>query len=418
MLKTRATAVIVTLCFAVVYVLAMVRSCDAFAYVPGYDRCRIPPMGSAFPFLMIAALPALLLPVRPTAGNGIIWIVYFMHVFGAVAVTPFLPNLTQDAALFSLFISLSFVAVSWISNLTTVPFVSSGVNFRAFNAAALIVLVGALSFILIRFPVTFSIPSIYDVYDVRADFIDNIRENAGTIDGDVILISAYSLVPIGAILCFLAYKRDKFLALSFFLVSSLLMFSIYSVSAFKSSVFIFVFVLIVYMYIGDKEPLRRLILLFLFIPIFALALDLSGLHHDSLIHWFRRVFLVPGLNVQFYLNQFGLFNNVPIQDAPLLISQIYFETDGSANAGLYGNGLARGGLQGILIVLFICYIIITLANSIGKRVPLRISISLLFPSAYALSNSSITAVLLSYGLAVNFIFLYGLANSYPAKISR
>ncbi|WBT38289.1 hypothetical protein [Hyphomicrobium sp. DMF-1] len=397
--------------------LAMVRSCDAFAYVPGYDRCRIPSVSSALPSLVIAVLPAFLLPVRPTAGTGIIWIVYFMHVFGAVAVAPFLSDLTQDTLFFSLFISLSFIVVSLASNLTTIPFISFRINSTILNASALIVIIAALSFILTRFSVSFNLPSIYDVYDVRADFVDKISDGGG-VDGYVMLISAYSLVPIGAILSFITYKRSSVLSASFFLMSALVTLVIYSVAAFKSSVFIFLLVSMIYIYVGDKEPFRRLLLIFSVVLAFALILDLSGVHSDSLIHWFRRVFIVPGLNVQFYLDEFGFFNDVAVPDAPSIISRVYFETDGSANAGLYGNGLARGGWHGILFVLFIFYLIASLANTIGGRVPLRISISLLFPSAYALSNSSITTVILSYGLMVNFIFLYGLANSCPAKITR
>lgn len=410
------TAIAVTLCLAIVYLVAMVRSCDVFAYVPGYDRCQIPSAEDALPYLMIAVLPAFLLPVRPTAGTGIIWIVYFMHVFGAVMAAPFVSNTTQGATFFSLFVSLSFILVSWLSKLIRIPFVRVGISFNIFNVCLFAALAGALTYLLVTFPINFKLPSIYDVYDVRAEFIETMEDNAGGIGGYVMLISAYSLVPIGIISSFSLYRNNKFLQILFLLTSFFMMISVYSAAAFKSSVFVFALVIAVYLFIGDKYPFRRMLLMFSVISISALLLDISNIHHDSLIHWFRRVFIVPGLNVQFYLSEFGFFNNTPVPDAPLLISQTYFGTDGSANAGLYGNGLARGGWQGIGLVLFIFCLILVVADTVGGRIPLRISISLLFPSAYALANSSITTVLLSYGLMVNFIFLYGLANLHPAKM--
>ena len=402
----RATTVIATFYLALAFVAAIERSCDVFMYVPGYDRCTIPPRSELWLFLSLAILPSFFLPLREQVSTGIIWTVYYLHIFGTVAATPYFSNNSYPYRSFAFWVTMSFLATSFLASRTNLFMPNLSLSSKRFYKVYLVVIALFFFYVFLNFPVSFKLASIYEVYDVREMFVESLGVSVSSLDTYMLLISGYAIAPVSIVIGLVTFQTNRIVSMMSLAIGILIVVFVYSVAAFKSVAFMLAFVAIIYFVVRTTNTVRGVIFFLATVAVGCLLLGMSGISETALIHWFRRTFIVPGINVQFYLQAFGLDNTTYVRDAPEIISRDFFGTNGSANSGLYGNGIARGGMFGILIGLAIFYSILVVIDAVTKNVPLAISVPVMFPVGYALANSATTAVFLTYGAAVSIVLMY------------
>ena len=202
----------------------------------------------------------------------------------------------------------------------------------------------------------------------------------------------------------------------FLTLAIILSWASYSAAAFKSVAFVFIIVLMlsVFMQFGN-DPFRTFILILLFMIV---IFQLFGFFFDDsiiFVHWFRRAFLSPGRNLSFFYDYIDFWSLDGLRGAPAIISQVYYGAVGSANSGLYGNGLAVAGIVGIFRNILLFFVYLLFLDSASKRIPLHLSGSLVLPQAYALANSGTLTVFFTYGLAFSIIFLWLLGEAFYSK---
>ncbi|WP_256125058.1 hypothetical protein [Photorhabdus luminescens] len=251
-------------------------------------------------------------------------------------------------------------------------------------------------------------PNIFKVYSVRQHFKDNtplltmyIITNGGYVISPLLLLaSLYIRGPI------------KYLLIT---ISILISYLIYSSSGLKSIAFMNLAVIILYFYIkGTKSISNSVINIILYLFLTAGVLYFIFDFYDPLIHWLRRVFFTPTLNTYYFYDYIYNNNSEFTTEAPQIVSQIYYGTSGSANTGFIGDGIARYGTLGLIINFFIFNILLFAMNLSSKKVPFEFSTTLYLPFVYTISNSAITALLLTYGLLALSILLF----LFPTKTKK
>lgn len=139
----------------------------------------------------------------------------------------------------------------------------------------------------------------------------------------------------------------------------------------------------------------------------------------------RRLLIVPGLNTSFYFDFFSTNPHVflghsvldwavtyPYDARPaMVIGNAYFghvqgPIDMSANANLWADAYANFGVLGILFFTAILGGFFWVADSVAKKVPLKISTLMLAYPAYMLVNTKLQTTLLTHGLALVLVILY------------
>lgn len=412
---SKKTAVI-TICsalFFITFYIAVENVCERFHFVQGYDRCSAPNFITSFVFLVIASSISFILPRRNNPSSVLIWTIYFMHVFGAIALLPFfVPSLAINDFLFVLIVFLGYVMTAWL-----VSNVSIKIKFVTVSPTAVFLILSAallatLIIIINTFGVKFKFASFFDVYDVRAAFKEEMQFVAGPIIGYAILLTAFFLSPLN-IVCGLSFRGESKLISCFMLLLGVFGTSqIFAVAAFKSSVAIVAISVPLSLIIGTRNnPFSRFLVVLASVIIALLLIQSLNLNQSALDHWFRRVFIGPGMNAIYYYEEFGFFHTGSGAAAPLQISQDYYGTTGSANSGIFGNGFAKGGVIGVLSNLMILVVYCLLLDAAGKFVPPSVSFPLAFIIGYAFSNSAATTVLASYGGILLIMALYLMSSS-------
>lgn len=374
-----------------------------FSVVQGYGIARQPENIEVFIYIILATFPSFLLPIYGKKPSSLIlWFVYYSHIIPAITLYP----LKIDGNYFwSAIIILFYCTTIYCTNATpdltkklkTVS-ISTGLYFF------LVLLVGTcfIAILIITFGFNFSPPSITDVYKVREEYVNN----SNFISGYAAIIGGFVICPLLSILAITAFKNSKGFSLFLFLVSSFLAFQIYANSGFKSVAFASIACILCYfifrkiknfgVFISTSLPTLLLVLI-----TFSAFLDIDIL----LYHWFRRVFLVPGINVNYYYDYIMQNNLLFIENAPNTISNYYYGTDGSANAGLVGDALARFSYVGLFVNGIVYVMILKIADYASMEINSDFATALFVPTAYAISNSSISTIFISYGFLFLCIFL-------------
>ncbi|WP_250150965.1 hypothetical protein [Photorhabdus akhurstii] len=174
-------------------------------------------------------------------------------------------------------------------------------------------------------------------------------------------------------------------------------------------------VIVLFFYIkGTRSISNSVINIILYLFLTAGILYFVFDFYDPLIHWLRRVFFTPTLNTYYFYDYIYNTNSEFTTEAPQIVSQIYYGTSGSANTGFIGDGIARYGTLGLIINFFIFNMLLFAMNLSSKKVPFEFSTTLYLPFVYTISNSAITALLLTYGLLALSILLF----LFPTKTNK
>ena len=406
--------------FFMVYYVALFSVCNRFYFVQGYDRCEIPPYFVVLFFFGLAASIGLLLPIRQSASSVVIWTVYLMNVFGSVALYPYFINQIS----FSGLIYVIMVVVSFVVSARIISYFHLNFKYVVFSTTSLYIMLTVFTLFLLfifvsTFGLRFQYASIFDVYDVRDNFKDVLRESGGRITSYATLLIGFLFSPLLFLVGSLALRTNLLLGILMIVVGLFAGSQIYASAAFKSVAAISALSILFSLTIRkSKVPFQRFLFSIFGLISLMLILQITNLNTSAIDHWFRRAFISPGMNTIFYFEEFGWFTIGNSASAPLTISLDYYGSAGSANSGLYGNGFARGGLLGILFNLSLLIVFCIFLDGVARFTP---SLSC-FPMAVvigdAFSNSAATTVMVSYGGVLLLVLLYLLSGSLRREHRR
>lgn len=397
--------------FAFVFLFAVTSVCDRFSFVQGYDRCEKQPYFVSIPFLFIAMAVSVLLPRRDAPSAVVIWVVYLMHIFGTIAAFPFyVQEIDLGGIFFVLFMISSYVLTArFISfsriNVRFIP-MTQGVFLVLFMLVSVACLVG----VIYRFGIKFEFASIFDVYDVRGAYKENLRVGGGRLIAYAVMLVGFLFSPLLTVVGLFFFSKRHFLGGAMILLGLFSTTQVFALAAFKSVAAIGLIAVIMSLFIArSSRPFYVSMAIVFFMVFCLLVLQVGNLNDSAIDHWFRRAFLAPGMNVIFYLEKFGLFSTGSSASAPLVVSQDFYGTSGSANSGIFGNGLARAGIVGVAANLTIFAAFCILLDSVCKYIPPRVTFPPAFVMGYVFSNSSTTTVMVSYGGAMLILIFYFLS---------
>lgn len=379
-----------------------------FSHVQGYDRFFSISIENTILNILLCIAVSFSLPLKSKKpSETILWAVYFMHFVPSIMTYGHL--LFPSTLLWPLILSFVFSIITLLSRIDfkvlplTGRFVFSYTSYKK-QLFFIIVLSSVFCLVWVVKEHGFSLtpPNITDVYGVRSEY----KSNLSFLGGYIIVISGYALAPFVVLLgVYLLSLKKQLQGLFLICLSFLISYTIYASSGLKSVAFSSIISLVFYLSLKKFTSSGMFILCFCFCLI---SIGLALYHFADInivaLHWLRRVFLVPGMNVNYYFEFFNI-NGGKWDNAPLVISQVYYGTNGSANSGVFGDALAKYGWLGLLINSILLVIIIKLADIAVHSGSSSLASSLFFIIAYALSNSGTTTVFLTYGFIVIFFLL-------------
>lgn len=379
-----------------------------FKDVEGYGNFKVDSLYFLLSGIMLI-LASFLLPTCINAiSNSILWLVYFYHVIPSVF---FFHAVTQTSLLHSVFFT-AIILVAYVFFANVILRLNCGhLKLFLLDVRTSFLIFGifvVISFLILLNDFGFSLkpPSIYDVYGLRAEYKDNVS----LIGGYAAIFNGYVFSPILMFFGFVFFKKNKFIyALLCVFISLVLSYHVYASAGFKSVAFMSFTVLIytAIFFIFNKVDFGTIHSMVFFVVVGVASIFYIIGFEDIALHWVRRSLIMPGINsAYYYLYQisYGFDNLIP---APLIISNFYYGTTGSANTGLIGDGIYRYGIHFFWINIFYFVLSLKLIDIIiGYRS--RMFSSLFVPAAYAFANSSITTVFVTYGffLVLFFIFIF------------
>ncbi len=393
--------------YQVIIYLNSVLILDTFHEVRGYD---ISPQGylSIF-FCWISFLPLILLNNQKNPVMVFLWLIYITYIIPVSIIFPLINSASVYSIIFVCTINiLFFSSILFFRIIDRITMPKLKIPWDLYKILIIGCGIIVLLFVISNPGLSLIPPNIFKVYSVRQHFKDNtplltmyIITNGGYVISPLLLLaSLYLRGPIRYILI---------------TISILISYLIYSSSGLKSIAFMNLAVIILYFYIkGTKSISNSVINIILYLFLTAGVLYFIFDFYDPLIHWLRRVFFTPTLNTYYFYDYIYNNNSEFTTEAPQIVSQIYYGTSGSANTGFIGDGIARYGTLGLLINFFIFNILIFAMNLSSKKVPFEFSTTLYLPFVYTISNSAITALLLTYGLLALSILLF----LFPTKTNK
>lgn len=376
-----------------------------FINVPGYDGLSLSGSDYLVSAILVFVFSFFIPSCYDRASNFVVWVVFYFHIVPFVL---FFRAATELSFLF--FLSFSIVVLllyALLSRLINYVPVLGGFNlsFRTVSFLLIFAIFSSFSVFYNDFGFNLSPPSFFDVYEVREFYI----ENVSMLGGYSAILNGFMFSPLSVLLSLFFYIKGRyFLSILFFFIAFILSYQVYSSAGFKSVALMFMVVLAfaVLMRLFWKNGFGSLVsVILVFILFVGFFLSLAFSFDDLLLHWARRTLIVPGVNASYFIEYEYLYSFEAGASAPNVISKFYYNTDGSANSGLIGDGVFKYGIYFFWINILVFFIFLSsIEFFLGKNS--RLLAAVFFPSAYALANSTIASVLLTYGLAPMILFAY------------
>ena len=382
--------------------------CEIFSDVAGYHCARIDYTTTLY-FFLAALIPATFLPLNTRNVSAIIlWIAYYTNVIPTVLLVPLLiENIDIFWYLLVFEISTLYLIASICSTKLKLQFSCYQTPWATYNIFILLIGFCLCTYLINLFGVPVSLPNIDDVYGVRADFVQNLQSSSDVLVGYLVVIGGYVLAPFSLILGFRNLNSNLLIGILLLFAAAVISVIIYSLSGLKSVAFASISAFFIYFICLRIKDFG--FSLGIFIPIFVLFISFisSILGYDIFYqHWYRRVFMVPGMDSLYFIKYMRTFDLNYLVNAPEIISLYFFDTDGTANSGLFGYGYSLNKYIGIPLTIVLLIIINLFSDAISNHISPAVNIALFIPVAYAISNSALTSVFFTYGLFVIYLFYF------------
>lgn len=379
--------------------------CFVFSDVQGY-QCGAQELSSAALAWVLLMIIGLSIPITGQSYSScLLWLLYYFHVVPTMFVFIRLSGVDSgDFKTFALLVFVSFLTLIYASRIkfpaVQLIYFKSGVSH--WLLATCVVLF--VFFVVSNLGFSFSPPSIDDVYSVRAEYKDRVTPLVGYLA----VLTGYFLSPAFVVLASVYWgEAAKTKSLLLICIASFLSYMIYSSAGFKSVAFMPVVTLLSCLLFRRFNNVGLLLnVLFLLLLVVAWGLFVVFDLGILLEHWVRRALVVPGMTVAYFYDYSLSHGAGSYVSLPNIISKTYFGTDGSANAGFIGDGIARYGINLFWVNILSLFIFVRIPEIFLGRLEGPYVSALFISTAYALSNSSITTVIFTYGFLPLIIFVY------------
>lgn len=400
--------VLVCVCFFIVVLrLVFENVCVMFSAVKGF-QCESVSFSDGLLFSLIAVAPAFFLPIAGRSPAAVVlWVVYFCHLVPSVIVFRHLVHVQLAiSVVWTVAISAIYCLVVFARKIRVSAFRSPNSNYALVTGVLMFIAIVFIAVLINFFGFNVEPPSIDDVYGLRSEYKRQLSAAGSVVLGYIPILGGFAVAPLLLVLSGRFFKEFPARSVVMMVCSLALSFVIYGSAGFKSVAFASL-VAFGFYFIFRKVTNYGFVVAVL-IPTFVLANFAIAQFTDLeivLYHWIRRVFLSPGMNTSYvfdYVYTYGGFSGYP----PEVISQLYYWEDGSANSGLFGDAVARFGYIGLPLNALVFAILIKICDAVSKGGDPSVSASLFVLTGYAITNSSITTVIVSYGFLLVVIFLY------------
>lgn len=377
---------------------------DRFIAVQGYGIKEVEAtvLGGS---LVLAVLPAVLLPARGKRASALLlWILYLMHVVPSVVVFPFLADVdTSRTWVWQAFLCGSFILTIVVASLPVAPFKIARTSPRLFFIVVSGAAIVLLATIFLAFGIDIRMSLLTQVYEQRAEFIERIQTGPALV-GYAVVLTGYWLAPVLILTGLRYWKRRRVSAIIMVLWGGISSGYIYSVAAYKSIALVFVVVAACWWVYHNKAFSATTLLSYMG----GLILVFSALRYICDVgfpfdHLLRRALIVPGMNAGYTFDYFSTNSLVFGAHPPSIVSSVYYGTDGSANAGFLAAAFPRYGYLGVLATGFVAGCVLWMVDSVTRRTEFAFAAAMFLMQAYAMANSALPTVLVSYGLSLGIL---------------
>lgn len=386
------------------------------AIAPTYDYQglvdRAPSSATLMTATVLALLPSLWLPVghrRPSAMTA--WFLYVLGYVPAIVVPVFIarqPQTTTLATSLAMLASMAFVALAVTVRVPLIrrPIPSATTYLLVLVAFALAVDV----YLVATFGLSFDLPDLAEVYDVRSDF-------RGAVGGGIGAVAAGYLIPwagnaINPMLMTIGIVRRRWLIAALGLLGQVL---IYQVTGFKSILFSVVLVpaVLAALVIGRRVA-GPLVAIGGGLVLWGSVVATTILVSPWPLALASRLFATPGQVTHQYFDWFadhptyGLAHSVLrgitgtpwTEDPPFVIGTAYFTSGTNANGSIWADGFANFGLLGVLLVGVALALALWISDIAARGRDLRLTAPVFAIAGLSLANGALLTTLLTLGMGL------------------
>jgi O-antigen polymerase len=402
-----------------------------FAYLQYAYR---PPdaLAYAFAISLVVAL-ALVLPRRITQPSHLIaWVLFIVAVVPAIVIPQIAPALSRaDALELAVWVAISYLPVA---TLGTRRALRGFVPRRPLRASAFWPLLfaayaGLSGYVLATAGLNLELPSLNDVYGVRAEL-------AAMEETDAML--AYVVPLLAGVVNPVVLARGLWARKWGWILAGVLgQVFVYSVSGNKTAVLSPIAIAGVYLLLRSRRPppaaaclLAAPVVSVVIVLIDHLSRSVPG-DLTSLI--VRRFLVTPGLLTAGYVQVFDdidkarlahsilspFFDYPYTKDPPFLVGATFFgDPSTHANANMLADGFANFGYLGMVAACLVCVVLLWAVDDAAEGLPLGFACLVVLMPALALADSGILTTMLTHGfLATVVILALAPRTGWPGRAS-
>lgn len=405
--RVGATLIVVTayVVFLSFYIEVITTHFDA---LPGYDRYHDSQWYMVCFSYLLAVIPSPFLSVQNgRVSSSILAVVYYLFYVPAQVVAQYMVRgRDEDIVAWNVLLFAGFcLSIAW-TRMPTIKIQRPSVSIRWFVVVSIVAWLLVILTITSVFGIDLKFTSIYDVYGVRAKFVEALS-NGPLLVGYLVLIGGYFLSPFLLIVGMWLLSTRHWSGIALVLLAMCLSAYIYTIAAYKSVVFGMLAAAAYVVVARGKMNIMTKLGLIIGLASAASWVMASVLGLDfAWYHVVRRALIVPGMDSSFY---FDYFRHNIVENSALdaqLICKLYYNSNCSANAGFFAAAYGAYGALGVLSVGSVFGIMLWLIDTLTRQVPYGIAAGCFFMQSYALSNSALGTVMLSYGLVLMMLALY------------
>ena len=419
---------------AVAYV-ALLHAVYQYVIAPQFTYLRYAyrepdPLGYAFAILLVVVL-ALVLPRRMTRVSHLVaWGLFVVTVAPSLVVPQFADVLSRsDSVVLAVWVALSFLPVAVFGTRGAIRGLLPVARVSPFTfwTGVVILSAAAYAYVIASVGVRFTLPSLDNVYVLRAEY--NLEQTEIALLGYVVPLLVNLLNPL---VIARGLLRGRITPILLGIVGQLFIFSITGYRAALLSPFAMLATYLLFR--RSSRPAASLAL----IGAVGLVLVMWGLDglsgsNDYTSLLVRRLLVTPGLLTAGYVSVFSgidkvgwshsflsAFSSYPYAaEPPLLVGDLFFNRpDTNANASFLADGFANLGFPGMIIEGLVLTVLLCLVDDACRGLSIRVGSLLLVMETLALADSGVFTVMLTHGLVATILTCALMPSSGWTRPSR
>lgn len=430
--KSSAALRLLIVALAVIYAVVLRRAyvlyiAPMYSYMGFEDREMT--TGAMVAAYVVAAIPSLVTPRSRRPSVVAYWILYLFVIVPGAIIPPMTIGVPSETLLaVGVPLAACFILLGLIYRLPLLKVRRPASVGRLPALAGIVISLGMYVMVVAGYGLSFSLPSLMDVYDVRLEYRASVASQGRAV--------GYALAWVGAVvnplLMAWGFKDKRWLLAILGGVGQVLLFGI---TGHKAILMLVIFVPAMIL-LGHRTDPRRV---GLWVVLTGLMVVLIGtVEHMFLKSDFINVIVVrrqmagPGLLTGFY---FDFFSTHPkanlahsilggfVQDhyatAPaMIIGRLHFGPQTAANAHVWADAYANFGYVGMFGVTLALGGVLWTFDSLANGVDRRLTIPLIGTTAIKLANTGLLTSLLTHGILLALLVVFFLPRDRPEERAK